>query len=1074
MPDLREKYNLLKEKLKSLDTKKNIDSLIKELDQEIDSVLQKSNGVKARKKYEKIVNQMSEHRDYLNVVFDSINSGVYIIDPESKEILEINNYALELLKYKKEDIVGKKCHELICNSTKLNCLGQNIKSCIGEVEKELIDSKGNAIPVIKSVKEITLEGKTLILETFTDISELKINEEKIAQREEILQATLEATDDAILVVDRKGKVINSNRQFYELINVIPQKFNQLSTFSAIKSTFKKLKNPFEAITNTKKILNTNKKLLDVLFFKDDRVYERYSAPIYKHDEKAGRVWRLKDITPQAKVEGKLRELNEDLENKISERTVELKISESRLKEAQEIAHLGHWVLDLKTKKIKGSENAYQLLGLTIDVEERKLTDFLNLVHPDDVYMLKRTFLTSLKKKTPFNIIHRVKDRVGKLIYLRQKCKIFYSSEGRPVYALGIAQDVTENKLAADSIAERERQLEMALLGTGLGLWDWNLRDNTIKINTRFIELIGYKGLIKSDVIKLDFLISILHEDDYDRIISKFLKYSQSPNATFEEEFRLKKADGDFIWVHARAKVFEWHKSKPSRSIGTFLDITERRKADIKMQKSEEKFRKLTELSPSPICIQSLDKLLFVNPAWVNALGYSEKEALQRSFVELVHPDDRAIAKRYSRLRLFGNNAPRRYEIKMLTKDQEVKWFDISVTVITFEGQTTSLAVLNDISKIKKTEAALRESEEKFKALFHGNQSVMLLIDTETRGFIEANQTACDFYEYPADVIKTMHVGQISMLEPKEIRKSLKMAIDGKRNKFLAKHKLANGEIRDVETYMGKVKYGGKDILYAIVHDITDRIIAEEKIKKNQEELRKLNAQKDKFFSIISHDLKGPIGNFMNFAELLKDHKELLTSESAESIIDHSYNLANNTYKLLENLLIWSKSQLGGIKINKQMMPIAPLFNETIDLLKDGAANKGVKIVNEVGKTTLIFADKDTILTILRNLISNSIKFTPKGGTITCSARKCADPDKEGQVEICISDTGVGIPESKIKELFTLGKEFTTFGTENEKGSGLGLILCKELVALNDGKIWAESKEDKGSKFSFSLKCLPEY
>ncbi|NJO89148.1 MAG: PAS domain S-box protein [Chloroflexia bacterium] len=1026
--------------------------------------------------HKRVLDRLSENDKYLDTVFNSINSGVYIIDPDTKEILEINNYALDLLKYNKRDLIGRKCFEKICTANMDNCLSKNLSGCAADNERSLIDSEGKEIEVLKSVKEINIEGKNYLLETFTDITILKENEEKVLEREEILQATLEATDDGILVLDEKYNIINSNQTYFDMWRIGQDDFVNLSALEAVKKNFVELKNPLESFRNIQRVIGTDDKLLDVLFFKDGRVYERYSAPIFKKKVRAGRVWRFKDITPQALAESKLRELNDELEDKINESTIELRISESRLKEAQEIAHLGHWVFDLSTRQISGSENTYQLLKLKNKNEEIALNDFLKTVYYKDRYELKRRFVSALRKKKVFDYVHRVTINGSTLLYLRQKCKTFYDNKGKPIYSLGIVQDITEQKMAEAAIAERERQLNMAMEGTGLGLWDWNMVDNTIKINKRFIEVIGYDGIISKSEIGFDFLVSIIHIDDYARIMNCFLNYIQSDSKTFEEEFRLKHSKGYYVWVHVRAKVFEWQNNKPSRSIGTFLDITERRLAEIKVQKSEEKFRTLTELSPSAICIQSIDKLLFVNPAWVEALGYSEKQALKHSFVELVHPEYRELAERYSRLRLFeGTNAPGRYEIKMLTRKKEIKWFDISVTVINFEGQKASLAVLNDITKIKLTEQALRDSEQKFKSLFYGNHSVMFLIDADSGRFIEANQKACEFYQFTQKEITGMSVWDISLLKPDEIKKSLKLAIDGKQSQFTARHRLANGEIRDVEAFSGKVKYEGKDILYSIIHDVTDRILAEEKIRKSQKELQLLNDQKDKFFSIISHDLKGPIGNFMQFAELLKNHKELLTSESAEALIDHSYNLANNTYKLLENLLVWSRSQLGGIKINQQMIPLYPLINETIKLLEDGAQNKNITLVNNVEKSTLIFADRDTILTVIRNLFSNAIKFTHKGGSISCEATKCKkNVEEDGFLSVSIVDTGVGISEDKIANLFTFGREFTTFGTNNEKGSGLGLILCKDLVELNGGKITVTSKKDVGSTFTFSVRCTPKY
>ena len=1076
MPGLKEKYDKLKSKLlqiKDLHENDSLNNLVDEISLEINQLLEE-NLIDVQPQ-QKILKKLSKNEKYLESVFNSINSGVYIVDKETKEILEVNQYALELLNYKKRDLLGKKCHEIICTADKNTCLGKNICANNAELERSLKDSSGSEISVLKSVKEISIDRKNYILETFTDITELKDNEEKLIEREEILQATLEATDDGILVLDEEFNIINSNRTYYEMWGINPANSVNINPIESVRKHYIELKNPSESFKNIFQVIGTNKKLLDILFFKDGKVFERYSSPLFKRGVRAGRVWRFKNITPQAKAESKLRELNDELEDKINESIIDLRISENRLKEAQEIAHLGHWVFDLSSKKINCSENTFQLLKIENKDHEISLADFLKIVHPEEKYELKKEFINALKKKKVFNFVHRVKLHNGELLYLRQRCKTFYDNKNKGVYSLGIVQDITEQKKAETAIVERERQLEMAMEGTGLGLWDWNMIDNTIKINKRFLKVVGYDNVIDKNIIGFDFLVSILHRDDYDRILTSFLNYTQSDSKTFEEEFRLKHSNGSYIWVHARAKVFEWHNKKPSRSIGTFLDITERRLAQTKLQKSEEKFRKLTELSPSPICIQSIDRLLFVNPAWVKALGYSENEATKCSFVEFVHPEDKELAERYARLRLFeGINAPKRYEIKMLTQKQEVKWFDISVTVTNFDGQKASLAVLNDISKIKETEQALRESEQKFKSLFYGNHAVMFLIDAETGKFIEANQKASEFYQYSPKEIKKMCIDDISLNTPKEIKESFEKVINGIQNQFTTKHRLANGEIRDIEAYSGNVKYGGKDVLYSIIHDVTDRILAEEKIKKSQKELQLLNAQKDKFFSIISHDLKGPVGNFLNFAELLKNNKELLTQESAESLIEHSHNLANNTYKLLENLLIWSKSQLGGIKLNPKVMTLAPLVDETIELLNEGARNKNINLVNNIEKSTFIFADRDTILTVIRNLISNAIKFTPKGGEVNCTASKCEkNVDQEGFLTVSIKDSGVGIPEKKLNKLFTFGREFTTFGTDNEKGSGLGLILCKELVELNEGEIWAKRNKEGGSTFTFSVRCTPK-
>lgn len=246
-------------------------------------------------------------------------------------------------------------------------------------------------------------------------------------------------------------------------------------------------------------------------------------------------------------------------------------------------------------------------------------------------------------------------------------------------------------------------------------------------------------------------------------------------------------------------------------------------------------------------------------------------------------------------------------------------------------------------------------------------------------------------------------------------------------------------------------------------DTTERKLAEEKIQKINEELKELNATKDKFFSIIAHDLKSPFQGLMGYSQILSNEYSTLTEEEKTFFINSIYELSKNTFVLLENLLIWSRIQTGKFVYNPDVFNLHQELTPTIKLLTQVAKNKNIAADCLIDKKILVKADCNMLQTVVRNLISNAIKFTNPGGRIIISTKSFED-----FVEISVEDNGIGIKKENLENLFKTGKNFSTKGTADEEGTGLGLILCAEMIRINCGKIWAESEIGKGTKFIFRI------
>ncbi|MDT3740012.1 MAG: HAMP domain-containing sensor histidine kinase [Candidatus Kapabacteria bacterium] len=243
------------------------------------------------------------------------------------------------------------------------------------------------------------------------------------------------------------------------------------------------------------------------------------------------------------------------------------------------------------------------------------------------------------------------------------------------------------------------------------------------------------------------------------------------------------------------------------------------------------------------------------------------------------------------------------------------------------------------------------------------------------------------------------------------------------------------------------------------------------LEQKNDKLNELNATKDKFFSIIAHDLKGPLGSFMQVVTMLHENPDTFTDDERNEMLELIKNSADNVYNLLENLLEWSRSQRGKISFNPAEINIQELAKNSLSLHKASADNKNITLTNNITNPVLIYGDVGMLNTIFRNLISNAVKFTPHGGTFEIgSFIKPADSEHSKEyVQVYFRDTGVGIAPDKLTSIFSIGEYGSTEGTSGEKGTGLGLILCNEFIKYHGGKIWVESEEGKGSTFNITLK-----
>lgn len=399
----------------------------------------------------------------------------------------------------------------------------------------------------------------------------------------------------------------------------------------------------------------------------------------------------------------------------------------------------------------------------------------------------------------------------------------------------------------------------------------------------------------------------------------------------------------------------------------------------------------------------------------------------------------------------------RFESSLKTKAGKTIYVEISARIFDPEEKLIQ-GIVRDITQWKETLEKLTEQKEKYEKLVENAIAGIGMVDLEEK-LIFTNDTFARILGYSKDELQGMNLSQLSTNQ--------------NFNNFKAETTKRKNNVSSIyETMLHKkdgsnihlLVYGSpfRDIhnrvigTIGVIIDITERKEAEIK-------LRELNAMKNRLFSIIGHDLRTPVSEIMGFTELLIKYKHHYSREKMNNFHEHVYHSATTLNGLLENLLLWSGLQRNSNSLNPEAFYLNDLLDRTIDMFHSKANTNNIQIESHIPESIMVFADNQLIRTVFRNLLSNALKYTPKNGKITINARYSLD-----KCIVEIADNGVGMRHEKQQKLFSFEGGESSRGLSGEKGTGIGLILCKELLDKHGEKIWVQSHPGQGSRFFFTL------
>lgn len=395
------------------------------------------------------------------------------------------------------------------------------------------------------------------------------------------------------------------------------------------------------------------------------------------------------------------------------------------------------------------------------------------------------------------------------------------------------------------------------------------------------------------------------------------------------------------------------------------------------------------------------------------------------------------------------------------------WFSNAISTLfnAVDEVNGAIITVHDVTERKKAEEALRDSEQRYR----------LLIETANEGIVVAQNGLLKFVNpmmqeltgltkeelLTLPIAEYVHPDDMGLLLSNQLKRIKEEEVVPRYHYRLFKK---DGSTKWIEMNGIKIEWDGESATLNMLTDITERIQAEEEIRLKNEQLLKLNAEKDRFFSIIAHDLRSPFSGFLGLTEIMAEELQTLTMDQIQEISVSMKSSAINLSNLLENLLQWARMQQGLIPFEPEVTKLNPIVIESITLMMEPAKSKEIDLTYDIPPEINVLADRNMLQTIIRNLVSNAVKFTQKGGRIGISAKVTEDKS----VELSIKDTGIGMNPAMISDLFSLDIKTNRTGTEGEPSSGLGLLLCKEFVEKQGGKIWVESEEERGTRFCFTL------
>ncbi len=714
-----------------------------------------------------------------------------------------------------------------------------------------------------------------------------------------------------------------------------------------------------------------------------------------------------------------------------------------------------------------SPSIESLLGYT-STEINQLGS-LNLIYPDDLPIVKKA-IEKLNSGADFlNTMYRMVHKNGSIVFVETTSYILGEASGTTNHIVNVTWDLSSQQGIKHALQISEQKYYRLVMNLPVGVSLISADGRLLEVNNTMKRIMR----IPRDfpILELNFLsIEGMVRSGLSAQFTKCIEAKEEVNG--EIQLKLSRKTKLSHLTYSFIPILDYSGEVES-VIGYVNDLTKQKKVEHDYHQQVDFLNLVINTIKTPFFVKDEDhKWVVLNDAAVGMMGQPREALLWKSDYDLYPREQADIFWKYDEL-VFEKGSS--------NNEEQITWADGTIhTIVTYKqlyvekpsGKKFIVGTIHDITSYKQIEDDLRASETKYRELFDNAND--FIITTDTNGKItNANQTLLRYLDTDLESLMKHNVFEFVREESIGFAHDIRTKIitEGSVQSFEIQAYGASGEPVIYEVKAGLIRHIG-DItsVQCVFSDVTTRTEASLKLEKYNASLLELNKTKDKFFSIIAHDLRNPYTSMLGYTEMLLEDLDELSKDEIRDSLRIIHGSVKNSLTLLENLLAWSRLQTGHMPFNPVQVGLADVVEDVVNVLFSLAYRKKIDISNLVDPGIILFADKNMLVTILNNLVMNAIKFTHIGGKITITAESDSSDSVSGKdfIRISVADTGVGMDSETRERLFTSNRMPSSPGTEREQGSALGLLLTREMVEKHGGEITVESILGKGSVFSFLI------
>lgn len=920
---------------------------------------------------------------------------------------------------------------------------------------------------------------------FIDISERKKAEERVRISEERLRYVFEATNDALWDWNIESKELFFSKRYYTMLGFKPNEFEP-----SIRD-WRKALHPEDQVWFNRDIRNFfegEMKTYDAEFRLPTKTNEwhwvRGRAKIVERDEQGKPVrlvGSLIDINHRKLMEIKLLEREQTL------RSIADNLPSGIIYQLSMDGDGDNRWFNYVSANVKG---IYGLTAKEILDDRNKLYD---RIVEEDRPMLNKLEQESFEKMESFKTEIRVLDRDDNIRWVSIASAPRKLNNGLIIWD-GVEVDITDRKLAEEAVKASEERLRFVFEATNDGIWDWNLDENIIFFSQSAYTMLGYE---LTDV-KLTYekWVDLLHPDDKEETLDLLHQYITGQVPEYVTEYRLRKKDGEWLWIHARGKIVDYNKEgKAKRIVGTHMDLSAQKKLQSELRDSALFLQ--TVLDTIPVNVYWKDKRLNYrgcNMSFAKTLGYDNPADIVGKNNDGIYRFSANMQLEADEIDVVTNGVSKVYhEEPFISENGRKNWAHLTkVPLRNSQGEIVGLlGAFSIITERVMSRNAIELEKAYFEELFQSLPEGVILLDPDNR-IQRSNREFQRMFQYSEEEVvgKTLD----ELIVPKHMAGNA-LKFDRVIKSDVPFHhetirRTKDGKIIDVSILGSPMTFkGGKLAVYGIYRDITERKRVEyelsektREIETQNEEYRAINIElfeakqraeesdklKSAFLANMSHEIRTPMNGILGFSQLLGNPE--LSQEEFDQYLDIIQRCSNQLLSIIDDLIDISKIESNQIKVFRSSTDINQLLHELYLMFKGKVETKGIELSYSLGLkegNCIVSTDRGRVLQILTNLLGNAVKFT-KEGSIRFGYKR-----KDAVLEFYVEDTGIGIMPEMGSKIFERFMQYETEIVQQMGGTGLGLAISEAYVKKLGGDIRYESVPHKGSTFYFTIPYLPD-